>query len=70
MGIGADRIMAYLAENFPDWEIVADRDGWHAYPSARLALHCYLNGYDAPDLHRATVPALLVLLAAWRDTTG
>lgn len=62
------KIMAYLAENFADWEIVCDRAGWHAYPSARLALHCYLNGGDAPDLHRETVPGLMVLLEAWKDT--
>lgn len=61
--------MGYLAEYFADWDIVRDRDGWHAYPSARLGLHCYLNGQDAPDLHRPTVTGLLVLLEAWKATT-
>lgn len=62
------RIMAYLAKHFAEWEIVQDRDGWHAYPSARLVFHHYLNGQDAPDLHRPTAAGLVVLLEAWRDT--
>jgi hypothetical protein len=61
--------MAYLAERFPERETNRDRDGWHAYPSARLALHCHLNGHDAPDLHRDTAAGLLILLEAWKDHT-
>lgn len=62
------KIVAYLARNFPDWEIVRDGAGWHAYPSARLVFHHYLQGRDVPDFHRQTVAGLLVLLEAWKDT--
>lgn len=55
--------------HLPERKIAADRDGWHTYPSAQLALHCYLMSRDAPGLDRPMAAGLLALLEARRDTS-
>lgn len=65
-----DQTAFLLARHFPDWEIIRDRDGWHAIPSARVIFREYLHGREVPDLHAATAPQLLILLEAWRDSAG
>lgn len=62
------RVLAYLSQNFQQWEIIRDGDGWRGVPSARLVFYWYLRGIDVPDLYAETALRLLILLEAWRAT--
>lgn len=57
--------MAELAAYSADGEIIADSEGWHAIPSARLAFLGLLHGDMPVQIHSDTAAGLLILLRAW-----